>query len=198
MKKTAFFALVCAIVILCSMVFDYLYNERIHRVQLYTVSLTDLREETGFTAPIYREGNWYLMEGAIPLQDNLAVGAEAVVTLGDERLEGYLYRLEPALDGIGYATVSVLSDHPIAGEATATIYGVYRQGLIYVPPECITVDAHGKDAVYVDVMGYAVCRPVEVGEQDAHRGRRILSGVFQKERLILSPKNIRTGDRISS
>ena len=191
------FSFVCAILILGAMVFDYLYNDRFHRVEFHTVSLSDLQEKSEFTAPLMREGNLTLMTGAVRMAENITEGATAVVTVNGRRYDGYLYRLEPAFDGISIATVSVISPPEESGEATATLYGNYHRNLMLIPPECVIADEQGKDAVFVELNGYAVLRNVETGRKSSEEGIEILSGIFRDERLILSPKNIRMGDRIS-
>ena len=61
MKKTVWFALVCACLMLFAMVFDYWYNQRSHRVEFHTVSLTDIQNQMEFSSPVeYRDG-LYLM-----------------------------------------------------------------------------------------------------------------------------------------
>lgn len=198
MKKVVWFSLVCALLILGAMVFDYLYNDRFHRVEFHTVSLTDFQEKTEFSAPILQENGLSFITGAVPIGRGIDENSSVVVTVGNTRLDGYLYRLEPAFEDVALATVSVVSPPPDTLSATATLYGELRRDLIFVPPECIITDERGKDAVFVEVNGYAVLRNVETGKLKAGKGREILSGVFPNERLIISPKNIRTGDRISS
>ncbi|MBP3448288.1 MAG: hypothetical protein J6K51_04655 [Clostridia bacterium] len=197
MKKVVWFSFVCAILILGAMVFDYLYNDRFHRVEFHTVSLTDLQEQCEFSAPLIQDGNLTLMTGAIRMADNITEGATAVVTVDGTRYDGYLYRLEPAFDGISIATVSVISPPEEMGDATATFYGNYHRNLMFIPPECVISDEDGKDAIFVELNGYAVMRNVETGKTLPDKGTEILSGLFRDEKLILSPKNIRTGDRIS-
>lgn len=197
MKKVVWFAFVCALLILGAMVFDYLYNDRFHRVEFHTVSLTDLQEKSEFSAPLIQDGNLTLMTGAVRMAENITEGANAVVTIGNQQYDGYLYRLEPAFDGISLATVSVISPPGESGEATATLYGNFHRNLMFVPPECVIADQQGKDAVFVELNGYAVLRNVETGRILPDKGVEILSGVFRDEKLIISPENISTGDRIS-
>lgn len=197
MKKVVWFAFVCALLILGAMVFDYLYNDRFHRVEFHTVSTRDVQNITEFSAPLTHKDDLCFMTGAVRLGDNITVGAEAVVTMGQNQYEGYLYQVEPALDGISIATVSVLAPDSAAGEATAVIYGTWNRNLIFLPSECIVTDERGQDAVFVVLNGYAVLRNVETGRNILERGWEILSGLFADEKVIVSPENIRTGDRVS-
>ena len=197
MKKVVWFSFVCALLILGAMVFDYLYNDRFHRVEFHTVSLTDFQEKTEFSAPILQEDGIFFLTGAVTTGGGIDENSSVVITVGDTRLDGYLYHLEPAFEDVSLATVSVISPPKDALSATATLYGQLRRDLIFVPPECVVTDERGKDAVFVEINGYAVLRNVETGKLKAGKGREILSGVFPNEKLIISPKNIRTGDRIS-
>ncbi len=197
MKKTVLFAFVCALLILGAMVFDYLYNDRFHQVRFHTVSTYDLQNKSQFSAPLIHEDNLCLMTGAVRLGDNITVGADVVVTVGESEYEGYLYRVEPAFDDISIVTVSVVAPQSAQGEATATIYGTWNRNLMILPSECIVTDERGQDAVFVELNGYAVLRNVETGRNIPEKGWEILSGVFKDEKVIVSPKNIRTGDRVS-
>ncbi|MBQ7791880.1 MAG: hypothetical protein IJ367_00080 [Clostridia bacterium] len=197
MKKVVWFSFVCALLILGAMVFDYLYNDRFHRVQFHTVSMQDVQNISQFSAPLTREDGFCFMTGAVRLGDNITVGADVVVTVDNQQYEGYLYQVEPAFDDISIATVSVIAPVETQGEATATIYGTWHRNLIFLPPECIVSDERGQDAVYVALNGYAVLRNIQTGENHPDKGREILSGLFTDEKVIVSPKNIRTGDRVS-
>ncbi|MBQ7792293.1 MAG: hypothetical protein IJ367_02230 [Clostridia bacterium] len=197
MKKVVWFAFVCALLILGAMVFDYLYNDRFHRVEFHTVSTHDVQNITEFSAPLTHQDGLCFMTGAVRLGDNITVGADAVVTVNGQQYEGYLYQVEPALEDISMATVSVLAPVGTEGEATATIYGTWHRNLIFLPPECIVTDERGHDAVFVALNGYAVMRNVETGRNIPQKGWEILSGLFTDEKVIVSPKNIRTGDRVS-
>ncbi|MBO5409546.1 MAG: hypothetical protein J6A61_09145 [Clostridia bacterium] len=198
MKKTILFSLVCASVMLFAMIFDYLYNERFHRVQFYKASLTDIQNQMEFSAPVeYRDG-LYLMTGAVTKIDNVTEGAGAVVTWGGETLEGYLYRLEPVMDEVYRATVSVIAQRPLEGDATAVIYGTFLADQMLIPEECVVTDSKGRDAVFVEMNNYAVLRNVELGKHYPSNQVQILSGVLPDEQVILTPEHIRAGDRISS
>ena len=163
MKKTILFGLLCVVLMLCAMVFDYLYNERFHKVALHTVALTDIQNKMEFSAPITKEENLYLMKGAVKKIDNITVGANVTVSFGGETLEGYLYQLEPAMDDIYMATVSVITKKPLTGEATAVIYGTRELNQMLIPASCLVTDEKGEDAVFLEMNGYAVLRRVEVG-----------------------------------
>lgn len=197
MKKVVWFAFVCALIILGAMVFDYLYNDRFHRVEFHTASTREVQNVYEFSAPLVQLDNLCLMQGAVRLGDNITVGAEAIVTVGSRQLEGYLYQIEPGFDGISIATVSVLTPEPLSGEATATIYGTRDQGRMFLPAECMVTDERGNAAVFVEVNGYAILRTVEAEPVASGTEWEVLSGVFAKERVVLSPQRLRTGDRIS-
>ncbi len=197
MKKTVWFAFVCALLMLFAMVFDYLYNERVHRVEFHTVSSTDIQNQMEFTSPVMVQDGLYLMSGSVKKIDNVTEGAGAIVTWGNETLEGYLYRLEPVMDDVYLATVSVIAPKPLEGDATAVIYGTYLANQLLIPEECITTDEKGQDVVFVNMNGYAVKRKVELGKRYPSNQIQILSGIFLEEKLIISPKNIRVGDRLS-
>lgn len=196
MKKVVWFAFLCALLVLGAMVFDYLYNDRFHKVQFEPVSVIDYQNKSEFSAPLVHEGDLCLMQGAVRLGDNLTVGAEAVVAVGEHRFDGYLYQVEPGFDGISLVTLSVVAPKTVQGEATATLYGTIHHNRMFLPPACITVNERGKDAVFVEVQGYAVLREVELGRLDARQGYEILSGVIPGERVVVAPRNLRTGDRV--
>ena len=196
MKKTVWFAFCCALLIVFAMVFDYLYNERFHRVEFHTVSLTEIQNKMEFTAPVEYEDGLYLMKGAVKQIDNITAGATALINWDGNTMEGYLYRLEPAFEDVSYATVSVIAPKMMEGDATAVIYGTCLSRQILVPKECIVTDSHGKDAVFLELNGYAVMRNVEVGKRYPDGQVQVLSGIFQDEKLILTPRNLRVGDRV--
>lgn len=198
MKKTVFFALVCAFLMLSAMVFDYLYNQRFHRVEFHTASLTDIQNQMEFSAPVTYQDGLYLMTGAVRGIDNVTEGAGAVVTWGGQTLEGYLYRLEPVVDEVCRATVSVIASRPLEGDATAVIYGTFLADQMLIPEECVVTDSKGQDAVFVEMNGYAVMRNVELGKHYPTHQVQVISGVFSEEKVIVSPQNIRAGDRILS
>ncbi len=197
MKKTVLFAFVCALLMLFAMVFDYLYNDRFHRVEFHTVSLTDVQNVMEFCAPVEQKGPLWLMEGAAKRIDNITVGANAVITAKNRTYEGYVYQLEPVFEDVCRLSISVIGGETISGDATATVYGTLCRNLMFVPPECVISDESGKDTVFVEINGYAVGRQVELGRLHPENGQEILSGLFTSERIVRSPKGIRTGDRVS-
>ncbi len=178
-------------------VWDFMQNDRSVTAGLHTVSVTPYREQITFSAPIRQYENLYLMSGAIKKIDKVAIGDMATVSLNDRTYEGYLWRLEPLSDGFYYATVSVtnLTAEP-KENATAVISGKVHQNIIFVPKECLTIDEKGQDAVYVVQNGYAMLRNVQIGKLTEVGKTQIENGVFAKEQLIISPQNIRTGDRV--
>ncbi len=197
MKKTVFCLFGCTVLLLTVMIYDYRTNNRFSTATLYTVESAAYQETITFSAPIQKQGNLYLMSGAVKKIEGLTAGASSRISLGDTSYWGYLWRLTPLSDGIYYATVSVTGLHQIPKEhATAVIFGELRDDFISVPKECLITDKNGQDAVYVVKDGYAMLRKVETGAQFAGGKRQIRQGIFPSEILIVSPRNIRTGDRI--
>ena len=179
------------------MIYDYQTNNRSCSATLYTVKATAHQEKMSFSAPIKQIGNLYLMSGAVKKIENVTTGAASEVTVDGDTYQGYLWRLEPTFDGIYYATVSVtgLQNEP-ENFATAVIYGNIRQDFIFVPKECLFTDETGQDAVFVVQDGYAMLRRVVTGPLLQGGKKQISHGIFPQETLILSPQNIRTGDRV--
>ena len=198
LKKIGILCL-CCLVLLGISVVDYLKNNQSVSALLHTVSVTPYREQISFSAPIRQYENLYLMSGAVRKIDKVAIGDVAAVSLNDRTYEGYLWRLDPLSDGFYYATVSVtnLTAEP-KENATAVISGKVHQNIIFVPKECLTIDEKGQDAVYVVQNGYAMLRNVQIGKLTEEGKTQIENGVFAKEQLIISPQNIRTGDKVLS
>lgn len=197
MKKIAIFSVLCLLVMIGVLVYDYGVNNRCSAANLHRISLCDYQEEMQFSAPIQRQGNLYLMSGAVRKIDNVTVGAVAGVSCNKNTYEGYLWRLEPTFDGIYYVTVSVtgIQEEP-PGLATATLAGNIRRNLIFIPEECLVTDEFGQDGVFVVYDGYAMLRQVEKGTLSKEGKIQIQKGLFQYETVIVAPHNIRTGDRI--
>ena len=63
--------------------------------------------------------------------------------------------------------------------------------------ECLLTDEKGQDAVFVVQDGYAMLRNVQTGPLPKEGNVHIESGLFAAETVIISPQNIRAGDRIS-
>lgn len=197
MKKTVFCLLGLAAVVLTIAVHDYQTNHRIASATLYTVEPSAYQEKLTFDSPIRKQGNFYLMSGAVRKIDSVKMGAPSRISLREKTYQGYLWRLDPAFDGIYYATVAVTGcNHSSEESATAVIFGEFRQDFIAIPKECIIIDETGHDAVFVVAYGYAMLRQVEPGEVLPGGMRQICHGIFPNETLIISPKNIRTGDLI--
>lgn len=197
LKKLLILLLILSAVILTAMIWDYQTNNRSVSAELHTVCRTDYQEEMSFTAPIFQYGNLYLMSGAARQIDNIYAGATATVTCKGNTYPGYLWRLKPTFDNISYATVSVTGVKTLPKEnATAVIKGSIRRNLIFVPKECLVTDEMGQDAVFVAQDGYAMLRKVELGTLSKEGELQIVNGLFAGEKLVISPKNIRTGDRV--
>ncbi len=179
------------------MIYDYQTNNRFSAASLYRVEASSYQETVTFSAPIRKQGKAYLMRGAVKKTDGITTGAAAEISVVGDTYQGYLWRLTPALDDIYYATVFVTGLPRLPKEsATAVIYGELRRDFIAVPKECLITDKTGKDAVYVVKDGYAMLRQVETGPHFADGTQQIKHGIFPSELLVVSPRNIRTGDRI--
>jgi len=199
LKKLMVSFLILFAVILTAMIFDYQTNNRSVSAKLHTVLVSVYQEEMSFTAPILQYDNLYLMSGAARQIDNIYEGATAAVTCNGKTYQGYLWRLEPTFDNISYATVSVTGVKKLPkGNATAVIKGSIRRNLMFIPKECLTTNEMGEDAVFVVQNGYAMLRRVELGTLPKEGQQQIVNGLFPAEKLIISPQNIRTGDRVFS
>ena len=197
LKKLSVVLLLVLTVLLAAMIFDYQTNNRFVSAKLYQVCVFSYQEEMSFTAPILQYNNLFLMSGATRLIDNIYEGAAATVTCNHQTYQGYLWQLEPTFDGIFYATVLVTGiTRPPSEDATAVILGSIRRDLIFIPKECLVTDDNGQDAVFVVQNGYAMLRPVETGELILDGKQQIRHGIFPAETIIVSPNNIRTGDRV--
>lgn len=198
MKKTVFLLLGTAILTLTVFITDYQNNNCYYIATLYTVCESTHQERMSFSAPVKRQGKTCLMSGSVRKIDNITVGATAKVICDDNTYHGYLARIEPVFDGICYATVVVDTDEKISGTATAVILGNIQRNLICIPQQCLTTNASGQDGVFVVQNGYAMFRKVETGTLMPDGNLQISRGIFPAETIIVSPENIRTGDRILS
>ncbi len=199
MKKLCFVILGIIVVFMGIAIFDYQTNHRYFSADLHTVTVDTHQEQMEFSAPILRMNSGYLMSGAVRKIDNITVGATANVSCQGNTYEGTLCRLEPTFDGIYYASVSVdkINQEP-KDTATAVILGNIRQNVMFVPEECVQKDSNGQDVVFVVQNGYAMKRNVKKGTLLREGQVEILQGLFPAETIIISPENIRTGDRILS
>ena len=199
LKKTVFFLFGITILTLTVLVTDYQNNHRCFVAKLHTVSHSTHQEQMSFSSPIKQQGSVYLMSGAVRKIENITVGARATVFSGNSTYLGYLVRLEPVFDGIFYATVMVEDfAAPKNSTATAVIDGNIQRNLIFIPKQCLTTNPSGQVAVFVVQNGYAMLRKVTTGTLTQDGNMQITHGIFPKEKLIISPQNIRTGDLIFS
>ncbi len=197
MKKLIVLGALGCLVMLGIMSWDYHQNNRSAHARLHTVSVSVYQEQMKFSAPVQQQGTLYLMSGAVRKIDNITPGAVATVSHQGNTYRGTLIRLDPAFDGIFYATVSVEGMKQRSNEdATAVILGNLRQDVMFVPTECLITDEAGQDAVFVVQNGYAALRKVQTGDVPNNGMQQILEGLFPSETIIISPQNIRTGDRI--
>lgn len=185
------------VVLLGVMLIDYAKNNRQFSARLHRVVPSAYQETMTFSAPVQHDEDGYTMQGAVRKIENITAGAAVEVSCGKQTYSGYLERLEPAFDGIYYATVKVECPSP-QKTATALIRGNVHHDVLFVPKDCVTTDENGQEVVFVVQKGYAMLRRIKTGALQKEGELEILQGVFPMEEVVISPSDIRTGDRVLS
>lgn len=126
----------------------------------------------------------------------VAKGASATIVVNEKNYDGFLYDVSKLTENLYKVKISIMTKEDIYGKATANIIGVLERNVIIVPYSCIFTDEQGKDAIMVENQGFAVKRNVTLGKINDENGTEILDGLCQDEKIIFSPQNLKTGDKV--
>lgn len=187
---------ICVVLILGAFVFDYAYNQKTVSVNVYTVLPKDIQNNFNINGRIEKQGNINMLVGISKEAPNIPRGAGATITLNEKSYDGYLYEINEINNNLHEVKVSIMTKDDISGEATANIVGSLEKDIIVVPYSCIFTDEFGKDAIMVENQGFAVKRNVVLGKLNNENGTEILEGVCPDEKIIISPQNLKTGDKV--
>lgn len=187
---------ICVTLIFGALIFDYTMNQKSVQVSIYTVSTKDIQNNFNLTGKISKQGNINMLIGISKQEPDIAKGASATVLINDKKYDGFLYKVSPLSNDLYEIEISVMTQDNISGEATASIVGTLQKDIIIVPYSCIFTDDQGKDAVMVDTQGFAVKRNVVLGKINDENGTEVLEGICRDEKIILSPQNLKTGDKV--
>jgi multidrug efflux pump subunit AcrA (membrane-fusion protein) len=187
---------ICVVLILGAFVFDYAYNQKSVSVNVYTVLPKDIQNNFNINGRIEKQGNVNMLIGISNEAPNIPRGAGATITLNEKSYDGYLYEISNINNNLHEVKISIMTKEDISGEATANIVGSLEKNIIVVPYSCIFTDEFGKDAIMVENQGFAVKRNVVLGKLNNENGTEILEGVCPDEKIIISPQNLKTGDKV--
>ena len=180
--------------------FDYVYNQKSHSVNFYTVTDTDMQNIAEFRGIISKnDKNIKILTGVMPnyKAEHLEIGSYAKITCNDKEYNGNIYSLVPTHNNLYETKISIMTKDEISGEARARVLGKMINNIKIIPYSCIFTDETGADAVMLENMGYAVKRKIKLGKINNEIGTEVISGIFLDERLILNPNNIKTGDKVN-
>lgn len=176
-------------------VFDYCNNKKEVDVTLFTIKGKDLQEHFSFFGEVKNDGNINYVQGKVTEPLGITEGAQADVYIGKKYYEGYLQTLKKSDNTVYDAYVSVISEKKLNGSGKVTVYGDVDKNVMLVPSSCIFTDEKGNDCVMVVTQGYCVKRKVELGKIALKGKKEIKKGVFCDEKIVINPKNIKTGDK---
>jgi len=180
--------------------FDYIYNQKSHEVDLFTVTDMDIQNIAEFRGIISKnEKNIKILTGVVPSYkaESLELGDYAKITFNNEEYNGNIYSLTPIHNDLYEAKISIMTKEDISGEARAKVLGKMMRNIKIVPYSCVFTDETGSDAVMLESSGYAVKRKVKLGKINNENGTEVYNGIFLDEKLIINPNNIKTGDKIN-
>ena len=197
MKKSFLIILSTAFLILSALIFDYVINSKETKVSVYNIIPTDMQESFYIKGKINNKGNFNYIEGEVTEPLNIKEGSQASVYINGEYYDGYLQSLAKSENSSAYiAKVSVATDKILSGTAEAYVYGKLNKNALLIPSSCVFRDEAGKECVMIAANDYCVKRNVLQTKINGSDKILIKEGLFPDEKIILNPKNLKSGEKI--
>lgn len=198
MKKLFLIILSTALLILSAFMFDYIVNLKETKVSVYSITPTVIQESFYINGKTENTGKFSFIEGNVADPLNIKEGAQASVYINGDYYDGYLQSLNKTENSSSYtAKVSIITDKKLSGNAEAYVYGKLNKNALLIPSSGIFRDEAGKECVMIATKDYCVKRNILSSKIIGSDKILIKEGLFPEEKIILNPKGLETGDRIS-